>query len=65
MSAPEKISAQKCFGGWLNRYAHDSDALGCDMVFGVYLPPAAAAGPVPALWWLSGVTTSAPALDFT
>jgi S-formylglutathione hydrolase len=56
MSAPEKISAQKCFGGWLNRYTHESEALGCSMVFGAYLPPAAAEGPVPALWWLSGLT---------
>src|SRR5690606_18263451 len=33
-----------------------SQALSCDMVFAIYLPPQAEAGPVPVLYWLSGLT---------
>ena len=51
-----KLSGQRLFGGWLNRYQHRSEALDCDMIFGAYLPPQAADGPVPVLWWLSGLT---------
>ena len=52
----EKISSQLAFGGQLNRYAHSSDVLSCDMIFGAFLPPQAQHGPVPVLWWLSGLT---------
>ena len=51
-----EISANRSFGGWHKRFGHRSEALDCDMVFAVYLPPAAEQGPVPALWWLSGLT---------
>jgi S-formylglutathione hydrolase len=56
MAALAELSAQKAFGGWNKRYRHHSKVLDCDMVFGVYWPPQAAEGPVPALWWLSGLT---------
>jgi S-formylglutathione hydrolase len=56
MTAVKKISSQRCFGGWLNRYTHRSEVLDCEMVFGAYLPPQAAESPVPVLWWLSGLT---------
>jgi S-formylglutathione hydrolase len=52
----EPVSANRSFGGWLRRYRHRSELLDCDMTFGVYLPPQAESGPVPALWWLSGLT---------
>ncbi|SDU16411.1 S-formylglutathione hydrolase [Halopseudomonas salegens] len=53
----ELVSANKCFGGWLKRYRHPSAVLNCDMVFAVYLPPQADQGkPLPALYWLSGLT---------
>ncbi len=52
----EKRAEYRSFGGWVRRYGHRSEALDCDMVFGVYLPPQADEGPVPALWWLSGLT---------
>lgn len=52
----ETLSAQAAFGGWVKRYGHRSELLDCDMVFGVFLPPQAESGPVPALWWLSGLT---------
>ena len=56
MHPPETVSSQRHFGGWLNRYSHKSNVLNCDMIFGAFLPPQAANGPVPALWWLSGLT---------
>lgn len=51
-----EISATKSFGGWLKRYQHQSNTLGCEMIFAVYLPPQAETKPVPVLWWLSGLT---------
>lgn len=50
------ISENRCFGGVQGVYAHASEATGCEMTFGLYLPPAAEAGPVPVLWYLSGLT---------
>ena len=52
----EQVSEHRCFGGRQRRYVHASDVLGCDMHFSVYLPPQASVGPVPALYWLSGLT---------
>jgi len=52
----EHIESIKEFGGWLNRYRHPSQTCQCDMTFSVYLPPAAAHGKVPAVYWLSGLT---------
>lgn len=56
MSELTEIGANRSFGGWHKRFRHQSEVLGCEMVFAVYLPPAAEQGPVPALWWLSGLT---------
>ena len=52
----EQLSSVKIFGGEQRRYRHSSDVLACDMEFAVYLPPQAEAGPVPVLYWLSGLT---------
>jgi S-formylglutathione hydrolase len=53
----EIVSSQKSFGGWHKRYRHRSTALGCDMIFAVYLPPQAEQGAkLPVLYWLSGLT---------
>jgi S-formylglutathione hydrolase len=52
----ERIEHRACFNGWQDVYRHRSDALGCDMTVGVYLPPQAAHGPCPVLYWLSGLT---------
>ncbi len=54
----DNISSNKSFGGWHKQYQHDSAVLGCRMRFAIYLPPQAAAGPVPVLYWLSGLTCS-------
>ncbi|MDP2061558.1 MAG: S-formylglutathione hydrolase [Phaeovulum sp.] len=50
------ISENRAFGGVQGVYAHASQATGCDMTFGLYLPPAAEAGPVPLLWFLAGLS---------
>jgi len=52
----ERIEHRACFGGWQDVYRHRSEALDCDMTVGVYLPPQAARGPCPVLFWLSGLT---------
>ncbi len=50
------VSSWKSFGGTLSVYDHESARLGCRMRFAVYVPPQAAHGPVPVLWYLSGLT---------
>ncbi|MEO0664964.1 MAG: S-formylglutathione hydrolase [Pseudomonadota bacterium] len=52
----ETVSENACFGGVQGVYTHASDVCGCDMTFGLFLPEAAKAGPVPVLWYLSGLT---------
>jgi S-formylglutathione hydrolase len=52
----EIVSEQKCFGGVQGVYRHRSVATGTAMRFAVYRPPQAAAGPVPVLWFLAGLT---------
>lgn len=50
------LSENKCFGGVQGVYAHRSQACDCDMTFGLFLPQEASFGPVPVLWYLSGLT---------
>ena len=52
----ETLSTDKSFGGVQGVYRHHSAVTGCDMTFAVYLPPQAEDGPVPVLWYLSGLT---------
>ena len=52
----KQIESIKESGGYLNRYTHQSSSCACEMTFSVYLPPQAENGPVPALYWLSGLT---------
>lgn len=52
----ELIDSHKIFAGKQLRYRHRSGVLNCDMVFSIYLPPQAEHGPVPVLYWLSGLT---------
>jgi S-formylglutathione hydrolase len=58
MTQLTSVSSWKSFGGNLSVYDHDSAVLGCKMRFAVYMPPQAADGPVPVLWYLSGLTCS-------
>ena len=52
----KEIESIKESDGYLNRYQHYSEVCGCEMTFSVYLPPQARERPVPALYWLSGLT---------
>ncbi|HHL21133.1 MAG TPA: S-formylglutathione hydrolase [Aliiroseovarius sp.] len=52
----QTVSENASFGGVQGVYTHASTACGCDMTFGLYLPPEARAGKVPLLWYLSGLT---------
>lgn len=52
----ECVEKHASFGGSQEVWQHASEALGCSMRFGVYLPPQVAAGPCPVLYWLSGLT---------
>ena len=52
----ETLSTHACFGGTQAYYRHASTACQAPMRFGVFLPPQAAQGPVPVLYWLSGLT---------
>jgi S-formylglutathione hydrolase len=52
----ELVAENQAFDGRQLRYRHRSEALGCDMHFSVYLPPAAKSQRVPLLYWLSGLT---------
>jgi S-formylglutathione hydrolase len=60
----DTISENRCFGGTQGVYRHASEATGTEMTFGLFLPAEAADGPVPVLWYLSGLTcTHANAMD--
>ncbi|WP_296422688.1 S-formylglutathione hydrolase [Yoonia sp.] len=50
------ISENRCFGGTQGVYSHTSVSCNCEMTFAVFLPEEAALGPVPVLWFLSGLT---------
>ena len=50
------ISENRAFGGKQLVAKHLSDACNCEMTFAVYLPPQAEDGPVPVLYYLSGLT---------
>lgn len=52
----KRIDGYRCHGGDQLRFEHTSKVLGCTMKLSVYLPPAAKLAPVPALYWLSGLT---------
>ncbi|WP_026758594.1 S-formylglutathione hydrolase [Sediminimonas qiaohouensis] len=52
----ETLSENRCFGGVQGVYKHASDSTDCDMTFGLFLPEEAQDGPVPVLWYLSGLT---------
>lgn len=50
------ISENRCFGGVQGVYAHDARSTAGEMTFGLFLPAQAATGPVPVVWFLSGLT---------
>ena len=52
----ETVSKAKSHGGVQGVYRHESKATGTPMTFAVFVPPQAERGPVPVLWYLSGLT---------
>lgn len=57
MSAPLTcLQETRCFGGKMGFYSHPSQTCQTPMKFAVYQPPQAQSGPVPVLYFLSGLT---------
>jgi S-formylglutathione hydrolase len=52
----ETLSEARFFGGVQGVYRHQSRETGTPMVFSVFTPPQAKAGPCPVVWYLSGLT---------
>ncbi|MDP9107694.1 MAG: S-formylglutathione hydrolase [Pseudomonadota bacterium] len=52
----ETLNQQACFGGIQASYRHDAKTIGLPMRFSVYQPPQAQREPVPALFFLAGLT---------
>lgn len=50
------VSENRAFGGVQGVYSHASTATGGEMTFGLFLPEGAEDGPVPLIWFLSGLT---------
>lgn len=55
-SSIQTIAEHRCFGGRQLFYSHESRECATEMRFSVYLPPQAAAGAVPVLYYLAGLT---------
>lgn len=49
-------SEQACFGGTIGFYSHASTEIGAEMKFSVFVPPNASPRPLPALYFLAGLT---------
>ncbi len=56
MSELTQVSRSKSFEGWTELYSHPSSSTQTVMKFAIYRPPQAEHGPVPVLYWLSGLT---------
>lgn len=52
----ETLKTIRMHGGTQGVYAHQSSETDCRMELAVYQPPQAADGPLPVLYWLSGLT---------
>jgi S-formylglutathione hydrolase len=51
-----QLASHACHGGVQGFYQHESQIVGLPMKFSVYLPPKASIEPVPALFFLAGLT---------
>ena len=57
MSELQRIARNKMFGGYHERYTHQSQSTATEMTFAIYLPPCVEQGQkVAVLYWLSGLT---------
>ncbi|WP_148715404.1 S-formylglutathione hydrolase [Chitinolyticbacter meiyuanensis] len=52
----QQLEQHQCFGGSQQVWQHESNVLGGPARFAIYLPPQSESGPVPVLYWLSGLT---------
>ncbi|WP_437609840.1 S-formylglutathione hydrolase [Erwinia sp. V71] len=52
----ELLEEHRMFGGWQQRWCHQSATLNCAMTFSIFLPAPKEATPPPVLWFLSGLT---------
>jgi len=52
----ETVSAARCFGGTQYVFRHGSAATNTQMRFAAFVPPQAAEGPLPVVWFLAGLT---------
>lgn len=55
-TAPNLVSKNKCFGGTVSFYTHQSQMCNSEMRFAVYQPPQAQSQRVPVLYFLSGLS---------
>jgi S-formylglutathione hydrolase len=55
-ASPKLLNRYACFGGTVEFYSHPSAACDGEMRFALYQPPQARLGPVPILYFLSGLT---------
>jgi S-formylglutathione hydrolase len=53
---PEVVSTARCFGGTQHVFRHRSEMTGTDMRFAAFVPPQGAAGKLPVVWFLAGLT---------
>ncbi|CAK6491100.1 S-formylglutathione hydrolase YeiG [Pantoea sp. Nvir] len=55
-STLELLEEHRMFGGWQQRWRHQSAALNCPMTFSIFLPNPKGDTPPPAVWFLAGLT---------
>ncbi|WP_312061957.1 S-formylglutathione hydrolase [Pantoea septica] len=55
-STLELLEEHRMFGGWQQRWRHQSAALNCPMTFSIFLPGPKGDTPPPAVWFLAGLT---------
>ena len=60
----EQLSSNKCFDGFVKFFKHQSSSVKTEMTFSVFIPPQAEQGPVPVLYYLSGLTCTAENFTF-
>lgn len=57
-STLELLEEHRMFGGWQQRYRHQSESLNCAMTFSVFLPGPKSSSPPPVVYFLAGLTCS-------
>ena len=55
-STLELLEEHRMFGGWQQRWRHQSAVLNCPMTFSIFLPNPKGDTPPPAVWFLAGLT---------